>query len=65
MKKIPGNLLKTWKNHGNMEFCQSEKVGTLNNFQHFVYICTVHHECKHEMRIVCSDLPRSSLSHFQ
>ena len=31
MKKIPGNLLKkTWKNHGNiMEFCQSEKVGTL------------------------------------
>ena len=32
MKKIPGNLLlKTWKNHGNiMEFCQSEKVGTLN-----------------------------------
>ena len=22
MKKIPGNLLKTWKNHGNiMEFC--------------------------------------------
>ena len=33
MKKIPGNLLKkTWKNHGNiMEFCQSEKVGTLTN----------------------------------
>ena len=32
MKKIPGNLLKkTWKNHGNiMEFCQSEKVGTLS-----------------------------------
>ena len=31
MKKILGNLLKkTWKNHGNiMEFCQSEKVGTL------------------------------------
>ena len=31
MKKIPGNLLKkTWKNHGNIiEFCQSEKVGTL------------------------------------
>ena len=31
MKKIPGNLLKkTWENHGNiMEFCQSEKVGTL------------------------------------
>ena len=31
MKKIPGNSLKkTWKNHGNiMEFCQSEKVGTL------------------------------------
>ena len=31
MEKIPGNLLKkTWKNHGNiMEFCQSEKVGTL------------------------------------
>ena len=30
MKKIPGNLLKPWKNHGNiMEFCQSEKVGTL------------------------------------
>ena len=27
---IPGNLLKSWKNHGNiMEFCQSEKVGTL------------------------------------
>ena len=23
---------KTWKNHGNiMEFCQSEKVGILNN----------------------------------
>ena len=22
MKKIPG--LKTWKNHGNMEFCHSE-----------------------------------------
>ena len=32
MKKIPGNLLqKTWKNHGNiMEFCQSEKEGTLD-----------------------------------
>ena len=32
-KKIPGNLLKkTWKNHGNiMEFCQSEKVGTLSS----------------------------------
>ena len=30
MKKIPGNLLKTLKNHGDiMEFCQSEKVGTL------------------------------------
>ena len=31
MKKIPGNLLKKpVKNHGNiMEFCQSEKVGTL------------------------------------
>ena len=30
MKKIPGNFLKTWKNHGNiMEFGQSEKVGTL------------------------------------
>ena len=31
MKKIPGNLLKkTSKYHGNiMEFCQSEKVGTL------------------------------------
>ena len=28
MKKIPGNLLKR---HGNiMEFCQSEKVGTLH-----------------------------------
>ena len=28
IKKIPGNLLK---NHGNiMEFCQSEKVGTLS-----------------------------------
>ena len=41
MKKIPGNLLKkTWKNHGNiMEFCQSEKVGTLNlasTTDHFV-----------------------------
>ena len=36
MKKIPGNLLKkTWKNHGNiMEFCRSEKVGTL-------YMCIV------------------------
>ena len=33
MKNIPGNLLKkTWKNHGNiMEFCQSEKVGTLKS----------------------------------
>ena len=33
MKKTPGNLLlKTWKNHGDiMEFCQSEKVGTLKN----------------------------------
>ena len=32
MKKIAGNLQKkTWKNHGNiMEFCQSEKVGTLD-----------------------------------
>ena len=30
MKKIPGNLLKTWKNHGNiMEICQFEKVGNL------------------------------------
>ena len=29
-EKIPGNLLKSWKYHGNiMEFCQSEKVGTL------------------------------------
>ena len=35
MKKIPGNLLKkTWKNQGKiMEFCQSEKVGTLPDFQ--------------------------------
>ena len=32
MEKIPGNLPKTWKNHGNiMEFCQSGKVGTLMN----------------------------------
>ena len=33
-KKKPGNLLKkTWKNHGNiMEFCQSEKVGTLERY---------------------------------
>ena len=32
MKKIPGNLLKIWKNHGNiMEFCWSEKVGTLRS----------------------------------
>ena len=32
--KIPGNLLKkTWKNHGNiMEFCQSKKVGTLQDY---------------------------------
>ena len=30
MKILPGNLLKTRKSHGNiMEFCQSEKVGTL------------------------------------
>ena len=30
MKKYYEFTLKTWKNHGNiMEFCQSEKVGTL------------------------------------
>ena len=30
MKKYLEIYLKTWKNHGNiMEFCQSEKVGTL------------------------------------
>ena len=31
MKKKPWKFTKkTWKNHGNiMEFCQSEKVGTL------------------------------------
>ena len=36
MKKIPGNLLKkTWKNHGNIiEFCKSEKVGTLSVVLH-------------------------------
>ena len=29
-EQIPENLfLKTGKDHGNMEFCQSEKVGTL------------------------------------
>ena len=29
-KKYLEIYLKTWKNHGNiMEFCQSEKVGTL------------------------------------
>ena len=32
MKKYPEIYLKTWKNHGNiMEFCQSEKVGTLGS----------------------------------
>ena len=33
MKKIPGNILKkSGKNHGNIiEFCQSEKVGTLHD----------------------------------
>ena len=31
MKKYLEIYLKTWKNHENiMEFCQSEKVGTLN-----------------------------------
>ena len=35
MKKIPGNLLKI------MEFCQSEKVGTLCLEINFVY--NVHH----------------------
>ena len=31
MKKYLEIYLKTWKNHGNiMEFCQSEKVGTLH-----------------------------------
>ena len=42
MKKIPGNLLKkTWKNHENiMEFCQSEKVGTLQNLNNaFEQLC--------------------------
>ena len=30
MKKCLEIYIKTWKNHGNiMEFCQSEKVGTL------------------------------------
>ena len=30
-KKCLEIYLKTWKNHGNiMEFCQSEKVGTLS-----------------------------------
>ena len=30
MKKYLEIYFKTWKNHGNiMEFCQSEKVGTL------------------------------------
>ena len=32
MKKYLEIYLKTWKNHGNMEFCQSEKVGTLISF---------------------------------
>ena len=37
MKKILGNLLKkAWKNHGNiMEFCKSEKVGTLITFSSY------------------------------
>ena len=40
MKKIPGNLLKTWKYHGNiMEFCQSEKVGTLGRAPFFTVKC--------------------------
>ena len=31
MKKIPRNLLKNLENHGNiMEFCQSEKMGILD-----------------------------------
>ena len=33
IKKYLEIYWKTWKNHGNiMEFCQSEKVGTLNRF---------------------------------
>ena len=34
MKKYLEIYPKTWKNHGNiMEFCQTEKVGTLYNQQ--------------------------------
>ena len=39
MKKYLEIYLKTWKNHGNiMEFCQSEKVGTLVIFLHLSVI---------------------------
>ena len=48
MKKIPGNLLKNLENHGNiMEFCQSEKVGTLysiNNFHWTFALKSFHRE---------------------
>ena len=42
MKKYLEIYLKTWKNHGNiMEFCQSEKVGTLWTIQYFLgYLLT-------------------------
>ena len=37
-EKIPGNLQKNWKNHGNiMEFCQSGKVGTLETLDIMCY----------------------------
>ena len=41
MKKYLEIYLKTWKNHGNiMEFCQSEKVGTLQRLK-TVKFCSV------------------------
>ena len=47
MKKIPGNLLKSLeKSWNHMEFCQSEKVGTLNRYFTDLYhllLCYTYH----------------------
>ena len=46
MKKYLEIYYKTWKNHGNiMEFCQSEKVGTLNVDIHTNYMRAVDLSC--------------------
>ena len=68
MKKYLEIYQKTWKNHGNiMEFCQSEKVGTLNLFNSVLFLfhqiknkCWYHHQhlwaegqLKQRVKILC------------